>query len=359
MLATVIIYQQVNFTKGRDVGYTTKQAIYMEMRGTVRENFSAIRSELIRKGIAENATMSRNPVLRFGWYDASDFSWQGKDPNHNISILTEAVTPEYISTAGMTIIDGRDFNADAQTDVHNIIINEAFAKLISDHSPVGEEIVQGNHRMKVIGVVRDFVHGNIYRKSPSPVILTANPGVSNFLRILTIRLRGSSDLQGELKEVEKVIRTYNPDYPFEYTFMDEAFDKLFKTEALAQNLAGLFGALAVFISCLGLFGLASYTAQRRSKEIGVRKILGASVNNITSMISFDFLKLVGLSFVVAFPVAWLIMHNWLQSYEYRTPIYWWVFVGVGLVTLLCTMLTVGFQTLKAALINPTEILRSE
>ena len=359
MIAAVIIYQQIDFTKGRDIGYTTQQTIYMSMRGNVRENFSAIKSELIRKGVAENASMSISPVFSFGWYDSNDFSWQGKDPNEKISILTEAVTPEYISTVGMTMKDGRDFNPDAKTDVGNIIINEAFAKLISDQSPVGQEVVSGTNHMKVIGVVKDFVHGNVYSKSANPVILTANPDVSNFLRILTIRLSGSPDIQHDISEIESLMKTYNPEYPFEYSFTDTEFDKLFKTEALAQSLAGIFAGLAVFISCLGLFGLASYTTQRRSKEIGIRKILGATANNITSMISSDFLKLVGFSFIVAFPVAWFIMNNWLQSYEYRTPIYWWVFGGVGLLTLVCTMLTVGFQTLRAALRNPTEVLRTE
>jgi predicted permease len=359
MIATVIIYQQIDFTKGRDVGYTAKQTIYMPMRGAMRENFSAIKNELIREGVAENATMSISPVFNFGWYDNSNFSWQGKDPNDDISILTEAVTPEYISTLDMKIKDGRDFNADPKTDVYNIIINETFANLISDKSPIGQEIVAGEQRRKVVGVVKDFVYGDVYRKSPSPVIFITDPGVTNFLKVLTIRLRGSSDIQGDLKKIEKIMKAYNPEYPFEYAFTDAEFDKLFKTEALVQHLAGIFGGLAVFISCLGLFGLASYTTQRRSKEIGIRKILGATVNNITSMISSDFLKLVGLSFIVAFPVAWLIMHNWLQSYEYRTPIYWWVFGSVGLLTLVCTMLTVGFQTLKAALRNPTDVLRSE
>jgi ABC-type antimicrobial peptide transport system permease subunit len=359
MIATVIIYQQINFTKGRDVGYTTQQTIYMSMRGSVRENFNAIKSELVHKGIAENAAMSISPVFKFGWYDSNEFSWQGKDPNEKISILTEAVTPEYISTVGMTLKEGRDFNADAQTEVNNVIINEAFARMISDQSAIGEDIVRGESRMKVVGVVKDFVYGNVYRKTSLPVILTVNPYVSNFLRILTIRLTNGSDMQANLKEIEKVLKTYNPEYPFEYAFTDAEFDKLFKTEALIENLAGVFGALAVFISCLGLFGLASYTTQRRSKEIGIRKILGATANNITAMISSDFLKLVGLSFIVAFPMAWLIMNNWLQSYEYRTPIYWWVFGIVGLVSLAGTMLTVGFQTLKAALRNPSEVLRTE
>jgi putative ABC transport system permease protein len=358
MISTVIIYQQINFTKGRDVGYTTKQTIYMAMRGAMRENFNAIKTELIRKGVAENVAMSVQPVFRFGWYDDSHFSWQGKNPNDNISILTEAVTPEYISTVGMTIVDGRDFNTDAKTDAGNIIINEAFAKLISDRSAVGEEVVSGDYHMKVVGVVKDFVYRNVYSKSSTPVILTANPDLNNFMRILTIRLSGS-DIQSDLKEIENVIKTYNPEYPFEYTFTDAAFDKLFKTEALVRDLAAIFGGLAVFISCLGLFGLASYTTQRRSKEIGIRKILGASANTIMSMISSDFIRLVGISFIVAFPIAWLIMNNWLQSYEYRTPIYWWVFGVVGLLTLICTLLTVGFQTLKAALRNPTEVLRTE
>jgi ABC-type antimicrobial peptide transport system permease subunit len=358
MIATVIIYQQINFTKGRDVGYTTQQTIYMAMRGTMRENFNSIKTELIRKGVAENVAMSIQPVFRFGWYDDSHFSWQGKNPNDDISILTEAVTPEYISTVGMSIVDGRDFNTDAKTDAGNIIINEAFAKLISDHSAVGEEVVSGDYHMKVIGVVKDFVYRNVYSKSSNPVILTANPDLNNFMRILTIRLSGS-DIQKDLNEIEKVIKAYNPEYPFEYTFTDAAFDKLFKTEALVRDLAAIFGGLAVFISCLGLFGLASYTTQRRSKEIGIRKILGASANTIMSMISSDFIKLVALSFIVAFPISWLIMKNWLQSYEYRTPIYWWVFGAVGLLTLICTLLTVGFQTLKAALRNPTEVLRAE
>lgn len=360
MIATIIIYQQIAFTKGRELGYSKSQSIFIEMRGAIRENFGAIKTELIRRGLAENAAMSISPVFRFGWYDASDFSWPGKASENNISILTEAVTPEYISTVGMTIKEGRDFHPDPASDVNNIIINETFAKLIGAQSPIGEDIIRSdNYRMKIIGVVKDFVYGNVYRKAPEPVIMTANPDVTNFLRILTIRLKPSADIRADVEEIGKVLSTYSPDYPFEYTFTDAAFDKLFRTEALVQNLSSIFAGLAVFISCLGLFGLASYTTQRRSKEIGIRKILGASAHRITSMISADFLKLVGVALLIGIPVAWLILDNWLQSYEYRTPIYWWVFGAVGVLTTVCTVLTVGFQALKAALQNPTEVLRSE
>jgi predicted permease len=359
MIATIIIYQQIDFTKRRTIGYNPSNAIYMELRGTMKENFSAIKNELIRTGVAENAAMSVNSVIRFGWYDSHDLSWQGKDPNSDISIMTDAVTPEFISTVGMTLKEGRDFHADPKTDFNNIIINETFAKLIDDQSPVGAEITAGDHHMRVIGVVKDFVYRNIYSKSPMPAILTSDPGVANFMKIITIRLGTSPDIQSNLAGIEQVIKTYNPEYPFEYTFMDAEFDKLFKTEVLAQKLAGVFGGIAVLISCLGLFGLASYTTQRRAKEIGIRKIVGATAKNITSMIASDFLRLIGLSFIIAFPIAWFVMNNWLQTYEYRTPIYWWVFGGVGLLTLICTMMTVGLQTLKAALRNPTEALRSE
>jgi hypothetical protein len=303
--------------------------------------------------------MTVDPAIRLGWYSADGLSWQGKDPNKNVLIFTEPVTPELISTMGMTMKEGRDFHPDASSEVDNIIINESLARAMGKPSVVGEIITggtSGNRPMKVIGVVKDFVAGDVYSRAPVPLILVCDPGS---FRYLTIRLKPSPDLSSSLAKVEGIIKGYNTEYPFEYTFLDEDFDKLFKTEALVEKLACMFGGLAVFISCLGLFGLAAYTAQRRSKEIGIRKLLGASVNGLTSLISSDFLKLVGSSVLIAFPIAWWVMHDWLLSYEYRTPIYWWVFALVGALTLIITLLTVGFQTLKAALRNPTEVLRTE
>ncbi|MBT1697647.1 ABC transporter permease [Fulvivirgaceae bacterium PWU4] len=356
MVATVIIYQQVQYARQRDLGYDTSHVIYMDVRGSMIEHFNAIKNELVRSGAAENAALSINPVIRLGWYRSDGLSWQGKDPNKNVLIVTEAVTPEFVSTLHMTIQEGRDFYPDADRDTDNILVNETLAKLMGDKSPVGDVIKAGDRQMKVIGVVSDFVYENMYSKAPSPVIMTCNP---SSYRYLTIRLKASADLPASLGKIESVIKEHNPEYPFDYTFLDEEFNKLFKTEALVQKLAGMFGALAIFISCLGLFGLAAYTAQRRSKEIGIRKILGASANSVATLISTDFLRLVTLSFVVAFPLAWWMMHQWLQSYEYRTPIYWWVFMAVGALTLIITLATVGFQTMRAALVNPTEVLRAE
>lgn len=356
MIAAIIIYQQIAYTKNRDLGYNTSQVIYMDVRGDIGKNFNVIKNELIRAGVIDNAAMSMSPVIRMGWYSSDNLSWQGKDPTKNVLIMTEAITPEYVSTLGMKVKEGRDFQPDAKSEGSNILINETLARIMGEKSPVGDVVSAGDYKMKIIGIVKDFVYEDMYSKSPMPVVMICEPQSYNYL---TIRLKASSDLAGSLAKIEEVIKTYNPQYPFEYSFMDEEFDKLFKTETLAQNLAGAFGGLAVFISCLGLFGLAAYTAQRRQKEIGIRKILGATVNSITSLISSDFLVLAGISFVVAFPLSWWIMNNWLQSYEFRTPIYWWVFAGVAVLTVVIVLVTVGFQTLKAALRNPTEVLRSE
>jgi len=356
MIAAIIIYQQIDYTKNRDLGYNTSHVIYMENRGAIGKNFNVIKNELVRAGVVENAAMSMSPVIRLGWYSSDNLTWQGKDPTKNVLIMTEAITPGYISTLGMTLKEGRDFQPDAKSEGSNIIINETLTKMMGDKSPVGAVISAGDYKMKVIGVVKDFVYEDMYSKSPMPVVMLCAPQDYNYL---TIRMKPSSDFATSLAKVEEIIKVYNPEYPFDYYFMDAEFEKLFKTETLAQKLAGAFGALAVFISCLGLFGLAAYTAQRRQKEIGIRKILGATVNSITTLISSDFLVLAGISFVVAFPLAWWIMNGWLQAYEFRTPIYWWVFAGVGLLTVFIVLVTVGFQTLKAALRNPAEVLRTE
>lgn len=356
MIATIIIYQQIEYTKNRNLGYNTSRVIYMDVRGTMNEHFNTIRTELVRAGLAENAALSMNPVIRLGWYSSDGLTWPGKDPAKNPLIVTEAVTPEYISTLGMQVKEGRDFHPVAASERDNVIINEAMASLISDKSTVGGIILDGNRQMKIIGVVKDFIYENMYSKSPSPMIMRCIPMA---YRYLTIRIPASPDQAAHIAKIGRVIKTYNPEYPFEYNFMDEAFDKLFKTETLVKKLAGVFGAIAIFISCLGLFGLAAYTAQRRSKEIGIRKIMGATIHGIVSLISSEFIKLAVISLIVAFPVAWWIMHSWLQSYEYRTPIGAGVFIATGVLTLAIILITVGAQTVKAAMRNPTDVLKTE
>jgi ABC-type antimicrobial peptide transport system permease subunit len=250
---------------------------------------------------------------------------------------------------------GRSFYENLKADSNNVIINETLEKSIKNRNILGSVINRGARKYSVVGVVKDFVSNDVY-KPADPLIMFADTSNNN---IMSIRLKANTNLTTALAQVEKVIKKNNPGYPFSCDFVDEMFGQMFKTETLIGKLAGLFAALAIIISCLGLFGLASFTAERRTKEIGIRKILGASITGITELLSKDFLRPVFLSVVIAFPVSWLIMVNWLKDFEYKTGIHWWVFALAGLLVLLIALATVSFQSIKAAIANPVKSLRTE
>ena len=208
----------------------------------------------------------------------------------------------------------------------------------------------------VVGVVNDYVYGDMYGKSDPVMFFCVNtPDASN----MYLRLKPNDNVETAIQQIATVLKKDNPSYPFTYHFVDDQFNRMFQNEQLISKLSRVFAALAIIISCLGLFGLAAYTAERRTKEIGVRKVLGASITNITTLLSKDFLQLVAISCILAFPVAWLLMHNWLQNYKYRITISWGVFLITGFIAILIALITVSFQAIKAALANPVKSLRSE
>lgn len=354
IISTILIYQQIHHAKNRDLGYNKENLIYLPLQGNIKQHFNVIKNDLLQTDVIKNAALSRNTVLQLG-SNTGDFQWQGKDPNKQVLITVESVSPEYISTMGMRIKQGRDFYSDVKADSNNVIINETLAKLMGDKNILGSVLSQGDSKYTVVGVMNDFIYNNMYSPS-SPLILFPDTAGTN---ILTIRLKQTADLSSALGKVEKVIKANNPGFPFEYKFVDEQFDQYFKNETLIGKLASVFAVLAVFISCLGLFGLAAYTAERRTKEIGIRKVLGASAKGLAGLLSMDFLKLVAISCLVAFPIAWWMMNNWLQSYQYRITINWTIFLFAGLLALLIALLTVSFQAIKAAMANPVNSLRSE
>jgi predicted permease len=361
IICTIIIYQQVQHTKNRNLGYQKQNVIYVDVRGKLQEHFSTVKTKLLNTGVVDNVSLSVNPVVNFGWYSSSNYTWSGIDPTKNILVTVEGVTPDYIATLGMKVSEGRDFNENAEADVNNIIINKSLARLMGTGSQVGNVISTTNNGkpgdgMNVIGVVDDFVFGNVYSGEVAPMFMTCNPTTYNYM---TLRFKDGSDLQKSISAVETIMKSANPDYPFEYKFLDDEFDKLFKTESLIEKISNVFATLSIFISCLGLFGLAAYTAAQRTKEIGIRKVLGASSANLMQLLTKDFILLVSIACLLAFPLTWWMMNNWLQSYEYRTPIHWWVFALAGGGALMLTFLTVSFQTIKATRVNPTVSLRSE
>ncbi len=356
IIGTVIIYRQINHIKDRQLGYDKEGLVYMNLQGKMKEHFNAIKNDLIATGTVQNASLSNSQVLQLG-SNTGGFSWQGKDPNKDILITIEGVSPEYVSTMGMKLKAGRNFYPDIATDSNNIIINESLAKLIGTKDPVGSLLTSDEGRQKhtIVGVINDFVYNDMYSSS-APLILFSDTSNVNFL---SIRFKAKTDLTSALAKVENIIKTHDPGYPFEYKFVDQQFDQLFKTETLIGKLSGVFSALAIIISCLGLFGLAAYTAERRTKEIGIRKVLGATTAALAGLLSKDFLQLVGISCLVAFPVAWWTMHNWLQNYQYRIEISWWIFLIAGLLAIFIALLTVSFQAIKAAIANPVKSLRTE
>jgi predicted permease len=355
IISTIIIYRQLQHVKNRQLGYNKENVLIAGLRDNMKTRFPAIYNELMATNVVENAAISNSRVLDVG-SSSGDFVWQGKTPNSQLLVSMEWVSPQFIPTMGMKIKHGRNFYNDITSDSSSIIINETFAKIIGKENPVGDIITRdGGRKLTVAGVVKDFVYNDMY-KTPDPLVLFCD--TSNVNRML-IKLKANQDIKKAIAKVESVIKAAAPAYPFEYRFMDEEFDKLFKSETLTGKLSRVFAFLAILISCLGLFGLAAYTAERRTKEIGVRKVLGATISNVVALLSKDFLRLVAIASVVAFPVAWWFMHKWLEDYPYRITIQWWVFAIAGLLAVIIALFTVSFQAIKAAIANPVKSLRTE
>ena len=354
IISTIVIYLQINHVKDRNLGYNKNNLIYLYMQGKMKDNYTVIKNDLLSTGLVQNTAMSNNQILQLG-SNTGDFSWEGKDPSRQILITVEQVSQEYPATMGLHMKEGRVFYSDFKSDSNSVIINESLAALMNKKNIVGSIISGQGHQFTVVGVIKDFIYNDMYAPA-APLMLFADASNAN---VLSVRLKEGASVPTALAKMETIFRNNNPGYPFDYTFVDQQFSQLFKTETLIGQLAEVFAILAIFISCLGLFGLAAYTAEKRSKEIGIRKILGASVQGITGLISRDFLLLVFISCVISFPIAWWMMHNWLESYKYRIEISWWIFVDAGLLAILIALFTVSFQAIKAAIANPVTSLRSE
>ena len=365
IISTLIIYQQIIHTKNRELGINKDNLIYFDQSlittkhdGSEGTKFSTVQNDLLQTGVVESVSLNSNPAFQVG-SNSSNFEWKGKVPKSEILIGMDWVTPDFINTMGMKLLSGRNFHADGIADSNSVVINETMARLITKDpaNAAGEIINRDQERLVVIGVIKDFVYNNIYG-SVAPMIMFNDPKGNN-TGFVNVRFRKGVNYQLALDKVKTVITSYNPGSPFEFKFVDDEFDQLFKTESLIGKLAFLFAGLAIFISCLGLFGLAAYTAEKRSREISIRKILGASVTKLATLLSMDFLKLVGLSCLIAFPLTWWLMNSWLKDFEYKVAIQWWMFGIPALVAMIIAIITVSSQAIKAAISNPVNVLRSE
>jgi predicted permease len=362
IICTVVIYQQIQHIKNRRLGFSKENLIEVQMQHDISNEFALIKQDLLHTGFVADATMANHAIIYDGDTD-NRFRWAGKPENSDISIAHREVSPEFLSVAGIKIIEGRDFDQAKTTDNSNVIITKSFADLLGEGSAIGKIIQsprgqkEGEYKnMTVIGVIDNYVYGNMYG-TPGPMIYFCQPPDWGYL--LYIRTKTGFDISKGLQKIEEVMKKDNSAYPLEYKFVDDQFNDIFSNEMMMSRLSTLFATLAIIISCLGLFGLAAYTAEKRIKEIGIRKVLGASVASITTLLSKDFLQLVVYACFVAFPAAWWIMHNWLLKYEYRINISVWIFISAGLLAIIIAVLTISFQAIKAAMANPVKSLRTE
>lgn len=354
IIATILVYQQINHVKSRDLGYDNKGLVFLPANENIKKNFEAIRNDLKSTSAVNELSLSGHTPVNIG-SNAGGFQWAGKDPENDVLISMTSVTPSYIKTSGMELIAGQDFNPNVDANESQVIINETLAKMIDKENAVGKVITRGDSQATVRGVVKDFVYNNVFGNETSPLIMY--PSSRDFFHmIINIDPQKRSTA---VAAIEDVMLKYNPGYPTELIYADERLEEFMSNENMVGKLAAIFAGLAIVISCLGLFGLAAFTAERRIKEIGIRKVLGASVGRITTLLSVDFMKLVLISCLIAFPLAWWFARNWLENYPYRIEISIWIFVIAGLLAFIIAFFTVSFQAVKAALTNPINNLRTE
>lgn len=356
IIGTLIVFKQIQHAKNRPVNYRSEGLISINMSTPeLVKHFDAIRSDVLATGVVDNMAQSSSPTTGV-WSNQIGFNWQGKDPNSLPSFGTIAVTEDFGKTIGWQIKEGRDFSKDFATDSLALVLNESAVKLVGmKHNIVGETIQFNDKNYTVIGVVKDMIMESPY-KPVTPTVFLCDHTWAN---IITIAIKHGAPIKSSLSKIGDVFKRYNPGAPFYYTFNDEDYAKKFADEERVGRLSTFFTILAIFISCLGLFGLASFVAERRKKEIGVRKVLGASVYNLWHMLSKEFALLVFISCFIAIPLAWYYLNGWLKQYEYHTTISSWIFIASGIGALVITLVTVSFQAIKAAIANPVESLRTE
>lgn len=356
IIGTVVVYQQIEHARNRPVGYALDGLITVPMKtAEVKANYQGLRNELLSTRLFSDISASETTVTNLWWSDWG-FEWARKDPGLQDNIYRGAVDYEFGKTVGWKIKEGRDFSRTHMGDSTAMILNEAAVKYMGFTHPVGENVRAYGRTYTVIGVVEDMLNQSLYSATQQTIFVLDPFKSANFINI---RIAPDSHVATALDALNRAFAKYNPNTPFEYRFADDEFADKFAFEARVGTLVGIFAVLAVFISLLGLSGLAAYVAEQRTKEVGIRKVMGATVSRLWQLLARDFVVLVTVSCVVALPLGYYLMDSWLQAYDYRTSISWWVLLLTCVGAITVTVVTVSIQTLKAALANPAKSLRAE
>ncbi len=354
IIGTIVVSKQVNYIQTVNLGYDKENLLYVPMEGDIIPKYTLFKSKILQMpGISNVSRITDIPThIDNG---TGGVEWEGKDPNLDIQFTQSAVGYDFVKTMRLQMASGRDFSKNFATDSAGYLINEAAAKIIGYKDPVGKPLTFWQKKGTIVGVVKDF-HFNSLHTAINPLILRVGEEMSWGAALIKTE---PGKTKQALANLEKVYKELNPKFPFSYQFSDEEYQKLYKSEQVVQQLANYFAFLAIFISCMGLFGLVIFTAEQRTKEFGIRKVLGARPVILFGLLSREFLLLVIVAIIIACPLAWITMNNWLQDYEYRTNISWWIFLLAGVTSVVLALVTVSFQALRTALANPVKSLRAE
>lgn len=354
IIGTIVVAKQVSFIQNRNLGYDKENLVYIPIEGDLSKKYEFFKQEALQiPGVSQVSKISDDPTSLDNQTVA--VNWTGKDPNIKVQFSTSIVGYDFASAMKLNMIDGRDFSKKFLTDTAGFIVNEATVKAIGYNQPVGKMITINGNKGPIIGVMKDFNYESLHQQI-EPLIMAFGERV--WYGHILVRTQPGQTREA-LAGLAKLYKDVNPAFPFSYTFSNEEYNKLYESEQVVGKLSNAFAFLAIFISCLGLLGLAMFTAEQRVKEIGIRKILGASVVSLFGLLSKEFLLLVFIALIVATPIAWYSTNNWLQGFAYHTAVQWWMFALSGLIIISIALATVSFQAIKAALINPIKSLRSE
>ena len=354
IICTIVVSKQISFIQAKNLGYDRENLIYVSMEGELINKYKIFKDEGMKMpGILSITRIAHNPTNLSS--STSSISWEGKAPDAEIPFVQTAVGYDFTPTMKLRLLDGRDFSREFATDSVAYLVNEAAAKMLGYDQPVGRSLTVRYRKGNIVGLLKDF-HFRSLQEQIQPLILSF--GEEYKYGNLIVRTKPGQTKQA-IQSLETLSRQLNPGFPLTYVFSDEEYHKLYQNEQMVGKLSNSFAFLAIFISCLGLLGLAIFTAQQRIKEISVRKILGASVTSLFALLSKEFLILVFIALLIASPIAWYVTYKWLQNFAYHTTIDWWIFLLSGLIILVITLLTISYQAIKAALVNPIKSLRSE
>lgn len=361
IICTLIIAKQIRYGQDRDNGYNQNQLVYTSLQGDLKKNYEVIKNELLSSGAAASVTITSGPITQTN-SNSWGYNWVNSVPeDYNTVFYTLSSDVNFIETMGVELKEGRDIDVYKHpSDSMAVLLNETAVKRMRLTDPLNAEIHRNIEEdnpttWHVVGVVKDFILNSPYEEVEPMIIF----GPASWFRYINIRLNAHNDMSANIDKMKEIFEKYNPKYPFDYQFADEAYLRKFSKQQQVASLTSVFSGLAILIACLGLLGLVAYTTQQRSKEIGIRKVLGASVSGIVRLLSKDFLVLVLIAILVATPIAWWAMSNWLEDFTYRIEIQWWMFALAGLGAVLIALITVSSQAIKAAIANPVDSLRDE